>query len=109
MQSVDYKQSGIILTVRPEIRDRVIELDLTQELSNFIATNTGVNSSPTLIKRSVNTRLTVQPGELVILAGLQDDKQEDQADRVPFLGWLLGSQHQGRQSEILVFIEVHKI
>lgn len=109
VQSVDYKQSGIILTARPEIRESVIELDLTQELSNFIATSTGVNNSPTLIKRSVNTRLSIQPGEVVILAGLQDEKRDESASRVPFLGWLMGSGRQDQQSEILVFIEAHKI
>lgn len=108
-QSVDYKQSGIILTARPEIRDQVIELDLTQELSNFIATSTGVNGSPTLIKRAVNTRLSLQSGELVVLAGLQDDKIEKQQNRLPFFGWLIGDQQQNTNTEILVFLEVQRI
>jgi type II secretory pathway component GspD/PulD (secretin) len=109
IQSVDYKPSGIILTARPEVREEVIELELTQELSNFVATNTGVNNSPTLIKRSVNTRLSLVPGEVVILAGLQDDKQDDQQSRLPLFGWLMGDQRQYRQTEILVFIEALKI
>lgn len=109
VQSVDYKQSGIILTAKPEIREQVIELDLQQELSNFVATNTGVNNSPTLIKRAVNTRLSLVPGEVVILAGLQDDKQDEQDSRVPFLGWLFGQQRQQQQSEILVFIEAQRL
>lgn len=109
IQSVDYKQSGIILTAKPEIREEVIELDLTQELSNFVQTSTGVNNSPTLIKRSVNTRLSLVPGEVVILAGLQDSKEDGQQSRVPLFGWLLGDQSQQQQSEILVFIEAHKM
>lgn len=109
VQSIDYKPSGIILTARPEVREDVIELDLTQELSNFVATNTGVNNSPTLIKRSVNTKLGLQPGEVVILAGLQDDRQEGQASRLPWIGWLLGDQRRSEQSEILVIIEASKI
>lgn len=109
VQSIDYKPSGIILTARPEVREDVIELDLTQELSNFVATNTGVNNSPTLIKRSVNTKLGLQPGEVVILAGLQDDRQEGQASRLPWIGWLLGDHRRSEQSEILVIIEASKI
>lgn len=109
VQSIDYKPSGIILTARPEIRQDVIELDLTQELSNFVATNTGVNNSPTLIKRSVTTRLGLSSGEVVILAGLQDDRQDGQSSRVPFFGWLVGDQRKHEQSEILVFIEASKI
>jgi len=109
IQSIDYKASGIILTARPEIREEVIELELTQELSNFTVTNTGVNNSPTLIKRSVNTRLGIVPGEIVILAGLQDDKQDGQETRLPVLGWLLGEQQQHQQNEILVILEASKI
>jgi general secretion pathway protein D len=109
VQSVEYKPSGIILTAKPEIRQDVIEIDLGQELSNFVQTNTGVNNSPTLIKRSVNTRLGVQPGEVVALAGLQDEKSDGQNTRLPFVGWLIGQQEQRQQTEILVFIEALKI
>ena len=109
VQSVDYRPSGIILTVTPEIRAEVIELNLAQELSNFVATNNGVNNSPTLIKRAVNTKLSLQPGEVVVLAGLEDDRHEEQENRVPFLGWLIGDQRQEKQSEILVLIEAHRL
>jgi type II secretory pathway component GspD/PulD (secretin) len=109
VQSVDYRQSGVILLATPEIRVGVIELNLSQELSNFVATSTGVNNSPTLIKRAVSTRLSISPGEVVILAGLQDDKQDEQHERLPFFGWLLGTSRQSRQSEILVLIEAQRI
>lgn len=109
VQSVDYKQSGVILTATPEIRADVIELALQQELSNFIVTKTGVNGSPTLIKRSVNTKLGLVPGEVVMLAGLQDDQEDETSNRFPFLGWLMGQERQNKRSEILVFIEVVRI
>lgn len=109
VQSVDYRSSGVILDVRPEIREGVIELSLRQELSKFVTTSTGVNGSPTLIKRAVDTRLGIQPGEVVVFAGLQDDQLDESASRLPFLGWLLGQQRQQRQNEILVFIEAIRI
>lgn len=109
VQSVDYKQSGVILTATPEIREDVIELAVTQELSNFIVTRTGVNGSPTLIKRAVNTKLGMVPGEVVVLAGLQDDQEDGQDNRLPWLGWMIGKERQEKKSEILVFLEVIKI
>lgn len=109
LQSVEYKQSGVILTATPEIREDVIELQLQQELSNFVLTKTGVNGSPTLIKRSVNTKLGLVPGEVVVLAGLQDDQQDETQNRMPWFGWLLGQDRQEKRSEILVFIEVVRI
>lgn len=109
LQAVEYKQSGVILTATPEIREGVIELALQQELSNFVVTKTGVNGSPTLIKRAVNTKLGVVPGEVVVLAGLQDDQQDETQNRLPWLGWLMGQERQEKRSEILVFIEVVRI
>lgn len=109
LQSIDYKQSGVIFTATPEIRQDVIELNMHQELSNFVVTKTGVNNSPTLIKRSVDTRLGLVPGEVVVLAGLQEDQEDSSANRLPWIGWLLGQQEQKKQSEILVFIEAVKL
>ncbi|WP_310450286.1 hypothetical protein [Sulfuritalea sp.] len=109
IQSVDYKQSGVILTATPEIREDIIELQLQQELSNFVVTKTGVNGSPTLIKRAVNTKLGLMPGEVVVLAGLQDDQEDESQNRMPFFGWLLGEERQEKRSEILVFIEAVRI
>ncbi|MDX9974779.1 MAG: hypothetical protein RBU21_17465 [FCB group bacterium] len=109
MQTVEYKQSGVILSAKPEIRADVIEIDLAQELSSFTTTSTGVNNTPTLIKRAVNTKLTLQPGEVVAIAGLQDDKTDTAENRLPFLGWLAGEESSRQQTEILVFIEAHRI
>lgn len=109
LQSIDYKQSGVILTATPEIRQDVIELALHQELSNFVVTKTGVNGSPTLIKRAVDTKLAMKPGEVVVLAGLQDEQADETQDRLPFVGWLLGRQRQERRSEVLIFLEVVRI
>lgn len=109
LQAVEYKQSGVILTATPEIRESVIELTVQQELSNFVVTKTGVNGSPTLIKRAVNTKLGLVPGEVVVLAGLQDDQQDETQNRLPWVGWLVGQERQEKRSEILVFIEVVRI
>lgn len=109
VQSVDYRQSGVILTATPEIRDDVIELAIHQELSNFVVTRTGVNDSPTLNKRSVNTKLGMVPGEVVMLAGLQDDSEDGSDNRIPWFGWIIGKDRREKRSEILVFLEVIRI
>lgn len=109
VQSVEYRSSGVILTVRPDVRQEVVEMHVTQELSNFVVTQTGVNGSPTLQKRSVSSRLTLRPGEVVALAGLQDDTASDKESRVPLLGWMLGETKTQRKSEVLVFIEAQRL
>lgn len=109
IQSVDYKPAGVILTVRPEIREGIIELDLNQELSSFTTTTTGVNFSPTLIKRAISSKFTVKSGELVVLAGLIDEGSDNQAERLPFLGWPVNQQNQERKTELLIFVEAQKL
>ena len=49
VQSIEYRSSGVILSVQPEIRQDLIELNIDQQISNFAKTETGVNNSPTLI------------------------------------------------------------
>lgn len=109
IQSVEYKQSGVILTATPEIRRDVVEVNLSQELSSFVLTNTGVNNSPTLQKRSVSTRLSLQPGEVVILAGLEDAKEDEQTNRLPWFNWIIGQREANAKSDVLILLEVQKI
>lgn len=109
VQSVDYKSSGVILSASPEIRENSIEINLSQEISNFVQTATGVNNSPTLNKRALQTRLTLQPGEVVVIGGLDDDGSESTRERLPFFGWLTGKSDKSRKSEILLFLEAQRI
>jgi len=107
VQSVDYRQSGVILTVTPDVHESIIDLDITQELSSFITTTTGVNNSPTLLKRTVNSKLSIKPGEVVIFAGLNETKADQSESR--FLGFKVGSQANNTDTEILVFVEAERI
>lgn len=107
VQAVEYKQSGVILTVTPDIRESVVDLDISQELSSFVATTTGVNGSPTLLKRTVNSKLSIKPGEVVIFAGLNEKKTDETESR--FFGFSFGHRTNQGDSEILVFVEAQRI
>lgn len=109
IQSVEYRSSGVILSVQPEVREEIIEMQVNQELSNFVVTSTGVNTSPTLTKRSVSSRLTLKPGEVVALAGLQDDQMSEKESRIPFLGWMFSETKTAKKNEVIVFLEAKRI
>lgn len=51
IQSIEYRSSGVIFDIQPTIKNQAIDLKIQQQLSNFIKTDTGVNNSPTLVKR----------------------------------------------------------
>lgn len=107
VQSVDYRQSGTIFTVQPDIRRDVIDLDITQELSSFAITTTGVNNSPTLLQRMASSQLSIKPGEVVVFAGLEEQKEDATDSR--FFGWSVGDKKSLSTTEVLLFIEAQVI
>lgn len=109
VQAVEYKSSGVIFTATPYVREGVIEVDVNQELSSFIQTTTGVNTTPTLTKRSLQSRLQLQPGEVIVFGGLNSDDSSADENRIPFVNWLVGKSKRSRTTEILLFIEAQRI
>lgn len=109
VQSVEYKPSGIILNVSPKIQGELIELDINQQISSFSKTQTGVNATPTLIKREATTQMIVKSGDVSMLAGLIDSKQNSEENRLPFLGWKLGQSNDKSESEVLILVEAIKL
>lgn len=63
VQSIEYKSSGVIFNVSPKVYENTIDLQVGQEVSNSVTTETGVNNSPTLTKRELKTALTLSDGE----------------------------------------------
>lgn len=107
IQSVEYRQSGTIFTVQPDVRADLVDLNITQELSSFVATTTGVNGSPTLLQRMATSQLTIKPGEVIVFAGLEEQK-DDEAESHLF-GFSLGKKKNNSTSEVLLFIEAQRI
>lgn len=105
--SIEYRSSGTILTVSPDVRLDVVDLSITQELSSFVPTTTGVNNSPTLLQRTVNSQLSVKNGELVVFAGLEENRDDD--TNKSFFGWNVSNVKNKTSSEVLVFIEATTI
>jgi hypothetical protein len=108
-QSVEYRSAGTIFEVTPRVRENVTELDLFQQVSSFVNTDTGVNSSPTLNKRELRTSLTVEDGEVLVIGGLNDSKIEDAKSGLSFLPFALSKSHGSRSSELLLVLELKRI
>lgn len=105
VQSVEYRDSGVTLRVRPTIYEKAIDIDVTQELSNFVPTTNGVNSSPTLNKRSLVNRLSGRAGDVFLLGGLTQDRVS--RSRSGLFGGLIGARSsENEKSEILMLLQV---
>lgn len=107
VQAVEYRQSGTIFTVQPDVRRDVVDLNVTQELSSFVATTTGVNNSPTMLQRTATSQLSIKPGEVIVFAGLEESR--DDANKSSFFGWSLGEKSSNTSTEVLLFIEAQII
>jgi general secretion pathway protein D len=86
LQSVQYRQTGVILKVKPVIHagDR-IELEVSQEVSAAQSTTTGVSTSPTISTRKIDTKLSLKDGATVLLGGLMSSTGSKTQGGVPLL------------------------
>ena len=110
LQSVQYRKTGVILTVKPIIYagDR-IDLDVTQEVSD--STKVGVAGSPVIDTRKVQTQLSLKDGTPVLLGGLISQSNSRAETGVPILkdipivGQLFRTNNDSvRKTELLVLI-----
>lgn len=110
VQSVEYRSSGVIFDIQPVVHDSGVDLNVMQQVSNFVATDTGVNSSPTLIKRELKTALSVADGELVVIGGLAESKDTAARDGLSFIPSFLHTRTSDKAStEILLVLQVTRL
>jgi len=113
INSIDYRETGVILQVTPHVgSDGLVTMDVSQEVSGVQpnVTTAGI-SSPTFSERAVTSRIAIQDGQTVGLAGLisDSDSHENQGipylKNVPLLGDLFSNQNNQRsRTELLVLI-----
>jgi general secretion pathway protein D len=119
VNSVSYQPTGVILDVTPRVNSGgLVTLDISQEVSdvNTEATTTSGISSPQFDERYVTSRVVVQDGQTVGLAGLIRDTTSTGNQGIPWLkdipvlGFLAGQQSNSRtRTELLVLITPHVV
>lgn len=110
IQSVEYRDSGVIFNLRPQVRESTVDLVVDQQLSNFVQTTTGVNNSPTLTKRQLTTSVQMRDREVILLGGLTEEKTADNSTGLSFLPKLFRSNtSEASKSEILLVIQLTKL
>ncbi|KLJ14549.1 hypothetical protein G1E_32250, partial [Pseudomonas sp. TJI-51] len=110
IQSVQYRDSGVIFNLRPQVRESTVDLVVDQQLSNFVQTTTGVNNSPTLTKRQLTTSVQMRDREVILLGGLTEEKTSDNSTGLSFLPKLFRSNtSEASNSEILLVIQLTKL
>lgn len=85
---------------------RTMDLKIQQQLSNFVTTETGVNNSPTLIKRDVTTEVSLADGDIILLGGLAEQKDSKASSGWSFFG---SRTSESNKTDIMVMLQVRKV
>ena len=86
-EQVQYRDTGIILTVTPHIAENdFVTLDIKQEVSNAEETTTAKIDSPTFSTRKAETSLVIKSGHSISLGGIIEQKDEKSVSKIPLLG-----------------------
>ena len=85
-QTIQRKEVGLSLKLTPQISDsNTIVLYIAQEVSSL---SQGAQGAVDLItdKRTINTSVVAESGEIIVLGGLIDERVRESEQRVPLLG-----------------------
>lgn len=112
-RTVEREDIGVILEVTPKISDDgSVRLEIRQEVSSIAAT-IGTDSPDIILdRRSINTSVLADDGEIIVLGGLVQQTETLNSSQVPFLGDIPGLgrlfSSEGRSLErrnLVVFIK----
>ncbi len=85
-KTVQYKDTGVILEVTPQINyNGIILLEVSQTVSKATENTTSDISSPEISKRELQTKLAVKNGQSILMGGLIDRNTTTTQSGVPFL------------------------
>jgi general secretion pathway protein D len=111
VNTIDYRNTGIILRVSPRINvNGNVRLEVEQEISN-VSPQTAQSLTPTVSERRVKSSIAVATGQTVLLAGLISEQQDGTRNGIPLLDEIQGLgdafSHQdkkGTRTELIIFI-----
>jgi len=112
VNNVQYQPTGVILSVTPHINSGgLVTLDIEQQVSDVVQTTSSTINSPTFQQRRVKTKVIIQDGETISLAGLISEKKTQGnsgvplLQEIPVLGTLFSTKTNNRdRTELLVLL-----
>jgi general secretion pathway protein D len=111
VNTIDYRNTGIILRVSPRINvNGNVRLEVEQEISSVQPTAIPT-LTPTVSERKVKSSVSVASGQTVLLAGLISEQQNNTRNGIPLLDQIQGLgdafSHQDKKNtrtELIIFI-----
>ncbi len=112
-QTIERKDVGTTLKIKPQIGENgTVRMVIYQESSSIgdVATGTA-NAGPTTNKRSIESTVVVDDGQIIVLGGLIEDNYTTNRSKVPllgdipYIGGLFRNEHRERKrTNLMVFL-----
>lgn len=109
IQSVEYRSSGLVLTVQPRALEGRVTANVVQEVSSFATTSTSNIDSPTLNKRQIEAVVDAEDGEVVVLAGLDEENVSEGRSGLHWLPFNTSRTSSTRHTQIFVLLEFKRL
>jgi general secretion pathway protein D len=114
LQSVSYRQTGIILKLKPVVYGDRVDMTISQEVSSQQSNGNAAISSPVILNRSVTTQLSVPDGATGVISGLIDNSYSKGNEGIPFakdvpiFGQLFRTDTvDGSKTDLLILVTPH--
>lgn len=114
LQSVQYRQTGVILDLQPVVYGDRVDITISQEISEVGESSNPAIASPPILNRSLTTQIAITDGWTGVLGGLISNNYSKVNTGVPFLKDvpIIGSAFQnnsvkGARTELLILITPH--
>lgn len=114
LQSVQYRQTGVILDLQPVVYGDRVDITISQEISEVGESSNPAIASPPILNRSLTTQIAITDGWTGVLGGLISNNYSKVNTGVPFLKDIpvVGSAFQnnsvkGARTELLILITPH--
>lgn len=112
VQQVSYQETGVLLDIKPTVHATgFVDIEISQELSEAVNTDSSAINSPTIRTRSLQTSLTLRDGGSVLIGGLIRANEGEGEVGVPVLGKLpgigklfRGDNMEQRRTELVIMI-----
>ncbi|WP_428151652.1 secretin N-terminal domain-containing protein [Brevundimonas sp.] len=111
LQSVQYRQTGVILEVKPVVYGDRVDITISQEISEVGDPPNAAIASPTILNRSLTTQINLGDGWTGVLGGLISNTYSKANTGLPFLKDIpvIGSAFQtntvsGTRTELLILL-----
>ncbi len=114
LQSVQYRQTGVILDLQPVVYGDRVDITISQEISEVGESSNSAIASPPILNRSLTTQIAITDGWTGVLGGLISNNYSKVNTGVPFFKDIpvVGSAFQnnsvkGNRTELLILITPH--